>query len=194
MRRSSTPVAHFHTSKLYKICIYVYFSSIKNHNGTLNSSRLDLENVNYELILRIQEVLGPVYMYRKLDWLSKGSSLNATILNFEKWKSTNYMKEWHLSLIWHTTIPLFTFRNSKSSHLETNLQIINLTSDACKQDPNLPESSKATHNLHFQGLNATNWMFHCDFLLKKSTHKYTFCTILTYENEQLGLKIVAFRN
>ena len=40
-------------------------------------------------------------------------------------KSTDYTKKWHFSLIWHTTIPLYTFRNSKSSHLQTNLWIIN---------------------------------------------------------------------
>ena len=101
MRRSSTPIAHFHTSKLYQICIYVYFSSIKNHNGTLNLSRLDIENVNYEMILRIQEVLGPVYIYRKLDWLSQGSISKCDDFEFRKVK--NYKLHEKMTLLIYLT-------------------------------------------------------------------------------------------
>ena len=82
MRRSSTPVAYFHTSKMIKICIYVYFSSIQISNWRFKSSRFALQNVNHELLFRIQDVLGPGYMNRKLDWLYEAWSLNVTTLNF----------------------------------------------------------------------------------------------------------------
>ena len=55
---------------------FFFPSTVQISNWRFKSSHLALQNVNNELILRIQEVWGPVNMHR---------NLNATILNFERW-------------------------------------------------------------------------------------------------------------